>query len=704
MHEFLQRFTDSQLNIRMGEPVPPWAVWSQVTRNFAQFRYHHVERVTPCACEQAQPFINSHQGSCILPGFRPGDNRGVGVATLIERCFYTRKSFPCKRCGDPLGVTGERKIGQLPQRLVMTFDLKTRLRNHTQHLKFRYIDYEDKKQVAHYRWIGGIYNNEQHARVYWTDSKRGEEDKNDIQMYDSQLNQGIIFGGVPAFKPEDRVPLEWVNQSAIPLLFYERILDPSRDLLASAHSVVYSMGNMLGRKENVLEAHVPWAPSAPRQPEEPWDRVLSAMSNRFADFNPNWKMSFSNPHTPPLTTSAVSNVDRSLVDPSVVDPSLLEPSIYSNTTAPIFDINSLLDQSMMTEEENDQVVAEKRPENQFKNHMFGSMLDTPDWLSSKVDLWPSGLPSVEGALEFPNLPTWPSPVGRRKQMPISDICMPDADEYPLTGRLSEHIEDLKTAVIVNQTIGPKQRAAYASKLERQELEEHLRETESRWWAEKHRKDMREQVQLFKEQESEQQRQERKLKEYEMRTRRKQEAELQEVEAQAAAKRAEDERKRTRTHKPPELPWNRTPDSPRPRPLLQASPMTVDRTIKVRSKGLNETFMTGRQHVLDDSRVIEGPKSEDHEEQREKGKEKEALKVRAEAEALRQAQIDEREAKQQVARDALTWKPASIETMRRRRAEEELGEERNKKKKGKRKEDDPAWCPGGPEELYESDSE
>jgi hypothetical protein len=457
--EFLQRFMNGQQNMRLGEPIPPWALWSQVTKGFAQFRYHYIERVTPCRCQKLQPFVNSHQGSCILPGFREGDQLGVSAGTLIERCFYTNKSFACANCGDSTGITGERKIGQLPLRLVMTFDSKTILRNHTQNLKFRYIDYQNNKQVAHYRWIGGVYNNEQHARVYWNDSKRGEQSDNNVMMYDSELNKGVMVGGIPAFKPDDRVPPEWVEEKAIPLLFYEQVLDPSRQLLATAHDTMYDMGNLIGRNKSILEAHVPWNLSNNEPDPEPWDRVLSTTGERFNDFNPTWFINTQN--TPPQQpgTADIPNVNPYHIDPSVVDQSLLDPSLYSTSVAPAFDISSLLDPNAFGEEYIEDET-QPRAEDRFKNHMFSSMMETPEFLSKEDKLWPSGPPGPEGALEFPDLPTWPSPKGRKHRLrtSASDTSMPDAEISPFERKVS-FSHGLQTAVMLNNNLDPNIRVA-----------------------------------------------------------------------------------------------------------------------------------------------------------------------------------------------------------------------------------------------------
>ncbi|KGO48091.1 hypothetical protein PEX1_091910 [Penicillium expansum] len=457
--EWLRMFIDGSPGLKMGQPIPPWAVWSVATRSFAQFRYFHVERVTPCKCKLGTPFYNSHQGSCILPGYQPGDEKGVDLQVLIERCFYPRKSFRCDKCGDPTGVTGERKIGQLPLRLVVTSDIKTRIRNHTENLKFNYIDYEDKQQVAHYRWLGGIYNNESHARLFWTDTQRGEKDDGNIMMYDSQVNSGVIIGGIPAFQREEKVPTEWVNHHAIPLLFYERIMNPTTDLLAKANNAMFELGNCLNENKNILEEHIPWKRSTPPLQWESWPRILSHNGERFSSFNPGWATARPSPNpasaqpaVPPLPSI---HIDPALLDPLVIDPSLLDPSLYSATTPPEFDLTSFFDETGLGDPSSSD---QDMTDDSTKDHLFKSMMQSPRWLAPTPDMWPSGLPNEEGALDFPELPMSPiSPqLGNRSGTGWSDISMPDAEESgaELRSRIfrSTHGNGLKRSAMTNYAI------------------------------------------------------------------------------------------------------------------------------------------------------------------------------------------------------------------------------------------------------------
>ncbi|KAG0160859.1 hypothetical protein PDIDSM_8390 [Penicillium digitatum] len=454
--EWLRLFIDSSPGLKMGQPIPPWAVWSVATRSFAQFRYFHVERVTPCQCKLGTPFYNSHQGSCILPGYQPGDEKGVDLQVLIERCFYPRKSFRCDKCGDPTGVTGERKIGQLPLRLVVTSDLKTRIRNHTENLKFNYIDYEDKQQVAHYRWLGGIYNNESHARLFWTDTQGGEKDDGNIMMYDSQVNSGVIIGGIPAFQREEKVPTEWVSHHAIPLLFYERIMNPTTDLLAKANHAMFELSNCLNANKNILEEHIPWKRLNPPLQRESWPRILSRNGERFSNFNPGWATARSSPSSATAQTAVAPlppiSIDPALLDPLVIDPSLLDSSLYSATSPPEFDLTSFFDVPGLGAPS---IVDQGMTGDSTKDHLFKSMMQSPRWLALTPDMWPSGLPNEEGALDFPELPMSPQ-LGNRSGTRWTDVSMPDAGETgpELRSRIfrSTHGNGLKRSAITNYAI------------------------------------------------------------------------------------------------------------------------------------------------------------------------------------------------------------------------------------------------------------
>lgn len=145
-------------------------------------------------------------------------------------------------------------------RLVVQPHYKARILEHTQDATFEWTDTNNAVQTATYRWLGGVYMSNSHYRVYWTDNERGESSNGEIRMYDSMLNFGLIIGGIPPEDARERVPAAW-RDVPIPFLVYERILNPSSELLDSAIKSLSSMKAMQNNNKLILQEHTPW----PRQ-------------------------------------------------------------------------------------------------------------------------------------------------------------------------------------------------------------------------------------------------------------------------------------------------------------------------------------------------------------------------------------------------------------------------------------------------------
>lgn len=75
------------------------------------------------------------------------------------------------------------------------------------------------QEIAHYRWLGGIYEHKMHFRLYWSDRNSG--DGENLIVYDGTKLQGSIIGGVPPRDPHNAVPPPW--SQGCDVLFYERI-------------------------------------------------------------------------------------------------------------------------------------------------------------------------------------------------------------------------------------------------------------------------------------------------------------------------------------------------------------------------------------------------------------------------------------------------------------------------------------------------
>lgn len=216
----------------MGQIIPPWAAWAKLTRNFAQFQYTFQDRSHYCACEgktcEDSPVTI---GNCLLPPFLPEDRDGVTPGALVSRKLGVEHKWGCGKCNLTRGegrIT-ERTMTRLPPRLSLLTNSETRLVDHTADFTFMYRDANGVIEEAKYRWLGGIYHCNGRLRVYWTDGEPGRMDPGTIRGYDPRSEEGVIAGSIPA-AGKDRVPGDWL-QSTIPLLIYEKVIDPPKPSL-----------------------------------------------------------------------------------------------------------------------------------------------------------------------------------------------------------------------------------------------------------------------------------------------------------------------------------------------------------------------------------------------------------------------------------------------------------------------------------------
>ncbi|KAJ5758286.1 uncharacterized protein N7511_006980 [Penicillium nucicola] len=449
---FFQMFCENYPSLQMGSPTPPWVIWAEGTKSFSQFRFFHAERVVPCRCTRTSVFVVSHQGSCVMPAYRKGDERGIEVSNLLERCFYSRKESKCQSCGQN-NIRSERKVGQLPLRLTMTFDGRTKVLDHTKDIEFQYIDYGDRPQKARYRWLGGVYIYQDHARVYWTDTKRGEYDTGNVCMYDSQLNHGLIVGGIPGFNKNNRVPLEWCQGAAIPLVFYEQIMSPAKDVLKVALEAVQKMTLLKTQNKELLQNHPHWGSFVPPIQRDPWTRVLPGLAQPFTAFPPftgmdlddslqdqvpsppNQSLDFSNilslgaPLVPDITNW--ENLNPAFLDPNVIDVSLLDPALLASNTSqpsnyPAFNWLGYRDPRPNTGFTSPPAFV-LRSDNTVNPDSYHGALDftqqDPSWFADVSNLWPQGQPTEEGALDFPAMDVNHQPGSRTKQRDADDDIM-----------------------------------------------------------------------------------------------------------------------------------------------------------------------------------------------------------------------------------------------------------------------------------------
>ncbi|KAJ5679886.1 hypothetical protein N7462_008130 [Penicillium macrosclerotiorum] len=283
-HSFYKLLCDNCPSIEINEPIPIWTVWAESTRSFKQFTFGYIEApIEQCVhCGNTIKDVKRGTGHTIIPPWKANDEKGVTVPELVERCWNSEpKHIICEGCGSHTGPTVIRAVEKLPLRLVVSTSAGFLVLNHTQDLVFNYIDTEGFTRTATYRWLGGAYYRNNHTRVYWTDAERGGFDTGYIRKYDSMDAAGTIIGGLPPYAQDERIHPDW-TEKGIPIIIYERVMNPSTDVLHAAQQSVSDMMNMVSEGKYVLNEHYPWLPTPP-VPRRPEPRILPDYGDRFVE-------------------------------------------------------------------------------------------------------------------------------------------------------------------------------------------------------------------------------------------------------------------------------------------------------------------------------------------------------------------------------------------------------------------------------------
>ncbi|PYI11689.1 hypothetical protein BO78DRAFT_303248, partial [Aspergillus sclerotiicarbonarius CBS 121057] len=258
-------------------------IWQLSAHNFDQFRAIYTDTSDPCACNF--PAGSNAYGRCTsaaTSGLK-SNRDGISLQDALSQTLAVQRRIRCERCGKKF-VNCRRRYTKLAWRLALKPGPKLSARSHTQDLTIAYFDEQGREQTASYRWLGGIYSHNGHMRLYWTDANRGEHDNTGmLRMYDSTENRGLIVGGIAPASWADRVPEEYWRDKQIPLLFYERIMNPSTGDLHVALSTVTNMLQTTGQGKLILKQNPGWAPSGNPGGQDvyPWKPLLPPLGRRF---------------------------------------------------------------------------------------------------------------------------------------------------------------------------------------------------------------------------------------------------------------------------------------------------------------------------------------------------------------------------------------------------------------------------------------
>lgn len=287
-------------DVHVGRTGPLWSIWNATTATFAQFSYVFDEETIFCPCMKRDPArVIRGSNSCVFCPSRADHTAPIPLQDVLSRVFAARYTADCHRCGASDAIDQRRIFRQLPARLVVSLDGAEPIHNHTVDMTFAYVDADGENRTAMYRWLGGIYCLEDHFRLYWTEARPGEADPGTVAVYDSTMCNGAIVGCVAQAHPNDKVPDVWWRGRPVPLLFYERVENPSAAVLNLAAQAASNMVDADRNGRNLLQEHVSWGtrtntrtatttttPAGASSPFEasssgPWNRVLPNGGDRF---------------------------------------------------------------------------------------------------------------------------------------------------------------------------------------------------------------------------------------------------------------------------------------------------------------------------------------------------------------------------------------------------------------------------------------
>ncbi|OOG00571.1 hypothetical protein ASPCADRAFT_37667, partial [Aspergillus carbonarius ITEM 5010] len=233
-------------------------LWNTSTQDFDQFRLTYTEIRGPYMCDAREVTTVHGESTFVTPSGRKSDHGSMKMQDVLSREFANSRLMPCEKCGNE-SVICTRKYQQLPLRLAVELPPDIFIHSHTQDVTFAYRDEQGRERKATYRWLGGIYSHDNHMRLFWTDAKRGEHrNPGSLRMYDSTENLGLIVGGIPPAGLVDRVPEEYWRGKQVPLLFYERIMNPSTGDLHVALSVVSNLLHSTRQGDLILQQNPGW--------------------------------------------------------------------------------------------------------------------------------------------------------------------------------------------------------------------------------------------------------------------------------------------------------------------------------------------------------------------------------------------------------------------------------------------------------------
>ncbi|KAK2798243.1 hypothetical protein FQN51_007809 [Onygenales sp. PD_10] len=237
-------------------------VWKWCTKSFRQFQVNYAQHgnyADHCHPETPRTYVESSQ-SYIPLSVPEQDTLDTTIQGQMADFFHAGyKIFEeCNKCRHHT-LNVDRLFHELPLRLVLRSDPRMPPASHTSsNIPVAYRDENGNQRTAIFRWLGGIYPIGRDAnfryRVIWNDHERCEKDQGKIRMYDGRQCNGSIIGGIGSSKNEEKVPTSWWHKNCSALLFYERVVNPTTEVLGIASAAISAMTHCVENNELLLNA------------------------------------------------------------------------------------------------------------------------------------------------------------------------------------------------------------------------------------------------------------------------------------------------------------------------------------------------------------------------------------------------------------------------------------------------------------------
>ncbi|KAK2809726.1 hypothetical protein FQN50_003571 [Emmonsiellopsis sp. PD_5] len=244
------------------EEQPVEFVWKWCTKSFRQFQVNYAQHgnyANHCHPETSRTYVESSL-SYIPLSVPEQDILDTTIQGQMADFFHTgyRIFEECDKC-EYHTLNVDRLFHELPLRLVLRSDPRIPPTSHTSsNIPVAYRDENGNQRTAIFRWLGGIYPIGRDAnfryRVIWNDHERCEKDQGKIRMYDGRQCNGSIIGGIGSSKNDEKVPTSWWQMNCSALLFYERVVNPTTEVLGVASAAISAMTHCVENNELLLNA------------------------------------------------------------------------------------------------------------------------------------------------------------------------------------------------------------------------------------------------------------------------------------------------------------------------------------------------------------------------------------------------------------------------------------------------------------------